>query len=142
MSEPIDPFAAMMGSLAAQAQQLGAQITEASRPVTWEYKLVSWDEVNPLARDGWELKGMDVGALRFVMGRQRGAADEAADMLAAASADWTERHSGLGTAVRDAVPECANCQHSTRKHGVSGCYFLMPDDEICPCACPAGRDNG
>lgn len=78
MSEnPVEAFSA----LAAQAQQLGANLLEAARPARFEYKLVAWEDVNVLAAEGWELQAADVASLRFVMGRRRGAADEAEAML-------------------------------------------------------------
>lgn len=84
MSEP-DPFAFdLMGAL----RQAQAQLLEAARPPRFEYEQVPWEQVNEYARDGWMLAPVigpipDVQskAWLFIMQRQLGAADEAADML-------------------------------------------------------------
>lgn len=57
-------------------------LVAATTPDRYEYKLVGWDEVNPLAREGWELRGMDVTLRFFVMGRKLTVADQAAELLA------------------------------------------------------------
>lgn len=66
--------------------QAGAMMREAlvaaTTPDRYEYKLVGWDEVNPLAREGWELRAADVTLRFFIMGRKLTVADQAAELLA------------------------------------------------------------
>lgn len=62
--------------------QLGASFAEAVREPRYEYRIVPWDEVDPLAADGWELRAAHVELTRFVMARKLGPADEAAAVLA------------------------------------------------------------
>ena len=66
--------------------QAGAMMREAmaaaTTPDRYEYRLVGWDEVNPLAREGWELRAADVTLRFFVMGRKLTVADQAIELLA------------------------------------------------------------
>lgn len=66
--------------------QAGAMMREAlvaaTTPDRYEYKLVEWPEVNPLAREGWELRAGDMALRFFVMGRKLTVADQAAELLA------------------------------------------------------------
>jgi hypothetical protein len=98
MSEP-DPINALMGmaqQAAAGMSQVQAVMAEAARPPRFEYMLITvaamrldgsrtegspFSQVNDLAREGWQLMPFVAGPLTFVMCRQLGAADEAADML-------------------------------------------------------------
>lgn len=75
-----DPSKALDGLLS-MAQRMGAQVMEAAREPRWEYRIVFWDDVNPLARAGWELLATDLTLTRFLMARKLTAADEAADLL-------------------------------------------------------------
>jgi hypothetical protein len=47
----------------------------------YEYALVQWNDVNPLARQGWLMVPVTVPGYYFLMSRKLGAADMAADIL-------------------------------------------------------------
>ena len=82
----MDEHEEMMESLRTGLGQAGAMMREAlaqaTTPDRHEYRLVGWDEVNPLAREGWELRAADVTLRLFVMGRKLTVADQAAELLA------------------------------------------------------------
>ena len=103
VSEPVGPIAALVGmaqQAAAGMGQVQATMMEASRPPRFEYALVRWEQVNDRAREGWQLAPVlgplpaaHPGEWAFVMQRQLGAADEAAEMLltpcaATGPGDW------------------------------------------------------
>jgi hypothetical protein len=98
MSEPAGEFdpAHIEGMLMSGLRQAQAAFSEAARPARFEYMLITvaamrldgsrtegspFSQVNDLAREGWQLMPFVAGPLTFVMCRQLGAADEAADML-------------------------------------------------------------
>jgi hypothetical protein len=89
MAEPeeyTDPAEQIVGMLMGLGGQLGAAMAESTRPPRYEYRRVSWDDVNELARDGWMLCPMVIQTSTlplFVVVRQLGAADEAAELLRA-----------------------------------------------------------
>lgn len=88
MSEPVDPVSALIGMAQRAAEGMSrteAIMAEASRPPRYEYARVEWDDVNRWARQGWQLVPIYplpmLDGHVFIMQRQLGAADEAADML-------------------------------------------------------------
>jgi hypothetical protein len=80
--------------------QTGAMIQESLLPPKWEYRLCLWDEVNPAAKEGWEVHPSgpwpiltawtdpESGEQRtqpqpgYLMVRKRSVADDAAEMIA------------------------------------------------------------
>lgn len=79
-----DAVAGMMIGLGAQ---LSAAMGEALAPERWQYELVPWARVNELAADGWKLMAADADLAWFVMCRQLGPADAAAELLKQAAAE-------------------------------------------------------
>jgi hypothetical protein len=83
MSEHDPVERALMGAIG----QAGAMLSDAMRPPRFEYTLTWWVKVNMLAREGWQLVPMGPvpgplpGEPLYVMARQLGAADEAAELL-------------------------------------------------------------
>lgn len=73
---------ALMTGLSQAGAMMREALTAATMPDRYEYKLVGWDEVNPLARQGWDLRAADVTLRFFVMGRKLTVADVAAELLA------------------------------------------------------------
>lgn len=84
MTSPDELFA----QIGEQARRLGARLEEAAEPRRFEYKLVRWEKVNDLARDGWVMmqavpvwNPQDGHVSAFVMVRPLTVADEAAELL-------------------------------------------------------------
>ena len=63
------------------AGRMTAGLEEAHRVPVFEYRIVGWAEVNPLAQEGWELRAADIALYRFLMCRKLGPADEAERLL-------------------------------------------------------------
>jgi hypothetical protein len=75
--------------LVQQAQQIGAMLQQAHTEQRLEYRLVRWDTVNDLAREGWVVQQAvgtwapeDGHVTVFLMVRKLSIADEAAEILA------------------------------------------------------------
>lgn len=74
-------------------RQAQAMLSHAMEPERFEYALITWDKVNPMAREGWALVpmgpvfGFTPAGMGFVMVRKLGAADEAAALLEQRPAD-------------------------------------------------------
>lgn len=75
------PADVAMKNLVSMAGRMTAGLAEATRTPVWEYRIVGWDEVNRLAREGWEMRAADIALLRFLMCRKLGPADEAERLL-------------------------------------------------------------
>lgn len=89
MSEELDPMGRLLAGLLVTAQQMGTGIIEANQPARLEYRLVRWEKVNELARDGWMVQqglgswSPDDGHVTvFLLVRKMTIADEAAELLA------------------------------------------------------------
>jgi hypothetical protein len=79
----------LLGQMLAQASQVGAMLQEAHEPKRFEYRLVRWEKVNELAREGWIVQqacgswSPDDGHVTvFLLVRPLSIADEAAELLA------------------------------------------------------------
>lgn len=87
------PGERLENTLLGMASQLGVQMAEAMREPRFEYEPLGWEQVNRLARDGWEMTAAIAPAevdrlpldfkygIVFLMRRKLGPADEAAALL-------------------------------------------------------------
>lgn len=99
-------------SVLGQFGQISAGVAEAMREPRFEYRIVQWGQVNPLAAEGWELRAAHMDLTSFVMSRKLGPADDAAALLAKAahglpsvSPEHLANHERDGTECVVAEPE-------------------------------------
>lgn len=85
--EEQDAADAVAGMMIGLGAQLSAAMGEALRPERWQYEMVPWERVNELAADGWKLVAAHVELTSFVMARQIGPAEAAAELLKQAAAE-------------------------------------------------------